>query len=167
MKLFHHYFKPYAEYTVNTTLTEAELKSRIKTHLQKETFSATFRVMQSEDGVKIFRTADPLVLTPYLFGQNTLRGIIHIQYKTDDSSHQNTLYISIMPKQTSLFAFIICTFSALIGIFMLLLGIWQAIIPLLFIGIAFAFLRLCRTLAEREIPHIRRELENTLRALEK
>ena len=50
---------------------------------------------------------------------------------------------------------------------MLLLRIWQAIIPLLFIGIAFAFLRLCRTLAEREIPHIRRELENTLRTLEK
>ncbi len=165
MSFFNAFFKPYAQYTINTTLTEDELKAQIEKHLPEEKFSATFKAMHNEDEVKLFRSAEPLVLFPYLYGNNTLRGIIHLQCNKSENPAENTLTITIAPRNTAFFPWIMLTFSTLLGILMLLLKLWQAVIPLLFIGIIFSVLRACRTSAEREIPHIRRELENTLRSM--
>ena len=165
MSIFSAFFKPYAEYTVNTTLTEDELKAQIEKHLPEEKFSATFKAMHNEDEVKLFRTAKPLVLQPYLYGRNTLRGIIYIECKNCETPAGNTLHITIAPRNASLFPWVIFSFSALLGIFMLLFKVWQAVIPFLFIGILFLMLRLSRTSAEREIPLIRCELENILNCL--
>lgn len=162
MSFFNAFFKPYAQYTINTTLTEDELKAQIEKHLPEEKFSATFKAMQNEDEVKLFRTAKPLVLQPYLYGRNTLRGIIYIEYKNCETPAGSTLHITIAPRNISLFLWIIFTFAALLGILMLLLKLWQAVIPFLFIGIIFLMLRLSRTYAEHEILLIRRELENIL-----
>ena len=162
MSIFSTFFKPYAEYTVNTTLTEDELKARIEKNLPEEKVSTTFKAMQREDEVTLFRTAKPLVLQPYLYGRNTLRGIIYIECKNCETPAGSTLHITIAPRNASLFPWVIFSFSALLGIFMLLLKVWQAVIPFLFIGILFLMLRLSRTSAEREIPLIQRELENIL-----
>ena len=160
MSFFNAFFKPYAQYTINTTLTEDELKAQIEKHLPEEKFSAACKAMQCEDKVTIFRTAKPLVLEPYLFGRNTLRGIIYIECENSDNPAGSTLHITIAPRNTSLFPWLLSTFAALLGIFMLLLRVWQAVIPFLFIGIIFLMLRLSRISAEREIPLIKRELEN-------
>ena len=162
MSFFNAFFKPYAQYTINTTLTEDELKARIEKNLPEEKVSTTFKAMQREDEVTLFRTAKPLVLQPYLYGNNTLRGIIHLQCNKSENPAENTLTITIAPRNASLFPWVIFSFSALLGIFMLLLKVWQAVIPFLFIGILFLMLRLSRTSAEREIPLIRYELENIL-----
>ena len=162
MSIFSIFFKPYAEYNVSTTLTEDELKAQIEKHLPEEKFSATLKAMQNEDEVKLFRTAKPLVLSPYLYGNNTLRGIIHLQCNKSENPAEDTLTITIAPAQYSFFQWIMLTFSTLLGILMLLLKLWQAVIPFLFIGIMFIILHACRSCAEREIPRIRRELENAL-----
>ena len=116
MSIFSTFFKPYAEYNVSTTLTEDELKAQIEKHLPEEKFSATLKAMQNEDEVKLFRTAKPLVLSPYLYGNNTLRGIIHLQCNKSENPAENTLTITIAPAQYSFFLWIKLTFSTLLGI---------------------------------------------------
>ena len=54
----------------------------------------------------------------------------------------------------------------MMGILLLCIGSWQAVIPLGMSVFFFVFLALCRSAAENEIPQIRQAFENTLRKFE-
>ena len=167
MPLFDRYFKPYADYSLRTTLSEEDLKAAFEKEFVPYNFRSGFKAASDETGIVFFRTSRPLVLRPGLSGCNSLRGRITIRYRKSEDSGNNVLHIVIAPPNWSLFPWIVFCFSVMTAGLLICAGIWQAVYPLGMTVFLFVFLAIGRSMAEKEIPAIRREFECTLRFLEK
>ena len=164
--IFDRFFKPYAVYSLRTTLSEDELKDALeKEFLMYGFFSATAAAF-SEESVIFFKTARPLILKPVLCGRNNLRGVISIRYRKADSGKETVLDITIAPRNDRWLGWGISGFCV-VAVLIFCFGMWQGVFPLLMAGFLFLNLAVSRSIAENEIPVIRREFENTLRQLEK
>ena len=62
MKLFSKYFKPYAEYCLQTTFSEAELKKVFEKEFSSIYSFAAFKSGFYDHGVTFYREYDPLKL---------------------------------------------------------------------------------------------------------
>ena len=167
MPLFDRYFKPYADYCLPTVFSEADLKAAFEKKFASYNFRSGFKAASDETGIVFFRTSRPLVLRPVLSGRNSLRGKITIRCKKTDGSGGNVLHIVITPPNWSLFPWIVFCFSVMSAVLLICAGMWQAVYPLGMTVFLFVFLAIGRSMAEKEIPAIRREFECTLRLLEK
>ena len=164
--IFKRFFKPYAEYSLRTTLSEDELNTALDKELSMYGFLSANDAAFSKETVIFFKTARPLTLKPVLCGRNNLRGVISIRCRKADSGKETVLDITIAPRNDRWIGWGIlcfCIMSALIFGF----GTWQGVFPLLMAGFLFLNLVLSRSYAANETPVIQRAFETTLRQLEK
>ena len=70
------FFQPYAEYRLETTFSEEELKAVFAKEFPPGGFFAETRAAGCENQVTFFRRRDPFVLSPVLHGSNSMRGEI-------------------------------------------------------------------------------------------
>ena len=168
MIFFDKYFKPYAEYCIRTIFSEEELKAAFAAELpSRDNMAAAFKAMFNVKSVTFFRTNQELVLAPYLYDRNSLRGTINIKCQPDKYSTATILHITIVPENIKPFlwffsvfylfwsAAVLCAGSRLIFLISLLMPLFM-----------FMVLGICRAAAESEVPKIRQEFEKTLRRLE-
>jgi len=166
MKLFDKYFQPYAEYCLRTTFSEDELKTVFEKELPHVFSFAAFKAGFEANKFTFFRRSKPFHLYPGITGRNSLRGEIAVKCEKSEYSPETILHITIAPQNISLFCWIYLCFAVMMGILLLCVGTWQAVIPLGMSVFLFVILALCRSAAENEVPQIRRALENTLRKFE-
>lgn len=162
------FFQPYAEYRLETALSEEELKAVFAKEFPPGGFFAETWAAGCENQVTIFRRRDPFVLSPVLHGSNALRGDLFLRCTPTEDPSGKALHITIAPPRSTKWMFRIMTAFCLVGAAPLaLLGMWQAVFPLLMAGALLLFLTVCRSMAEREISEIRRAFEGRLRDFEK
>ena len=166
MKLFDKYFQPYAEYCLRTTFSEDELKTVFEKELPHVSSFAAFKAGFEANKFTFFRRSKPFHLHPGITGRNSFRGEIAVKCEKAEYSTDTILHITIAPQNISLFCWIYLCFAVMMGILLLCIGSWQAVIPLGMSVFFFVFLALCRSAAENEIPQIRQAFEETLRELE-
>ena len=166
MKLFDKYFQPYAEYCLRTTLSEEELKAAFEKEFRHIFSFAAFKAGFEANKFTFFRRSKPFHLHPGITGRNSLRGEIAVKCEKAEYSTETIVHITIAPQNISLFCWIYLCFAVMMGILLLCVGMWQAVIPLGMSVFFFVILALCRSAAENEIPQIRQALENTLRKFE-
>ena len=164
--IFKHFFQPYAEYCLRTTLSEAELKAALEKELPGY-FIASVKAVFGKEKVPFCRTWKPLVLHPLLRGRNSLRGELHIKCRKAESGGETVLYITIAPQDTDLLVWIIFVFAIAMTVLFLCAGTWMAVGPLILIGFQFVILAMCRSIGESEIPAIQQAFANILLLLEK
>ncbi|MBE6371832.1 MAG: hypothetical protein E7055_07125 [Lentisphaerae bacterium] len=164
--IFKRFFKPYAEYSLRTTLSEDELKNALDQEFSGY-FVTSITALFSKEEVTFCRTWKPLTLSPVLRGRNSLRGDVSIRCRKAESSGETILDITISPQDARLFVwlfFILCL-AALIPF--IRSGSWLFVGPLVMAGFLFLVLAGCRVFAESEVPEIQEAFEKTLRRLEK
>ena len=164
--IFKRFFKPYAEYTLRTTLSEDELKDALDREFSGY-FITSITSVFSKEKVTFCRTWKPLTLCPVLRGRNSMRGDVSIRCRKAESGKETVLDITITPEDGRLFAwlfFILCL-AGVIPFFRA--GSWLFIIPLVMAGFLFMVLAMCRQIGESEVPEIQEAFEKTLRKLEK
>ena len=166
MKLFDKYFQPYAEYCLRTTFSEDELKTVFEKELPHVFSFAAFKAGFEANKFTFFRRSKPFHLHPGITGRNSLRGEIAVKCEKSEYSPETILHITIAPQNISLFCWIYLCFAVMMGILLLCVGTWQAVIPLGMSVFLFVILALCRSAAENEVPKIRQAFENTLRKFE-
>ena len=167
MKLFDKYFQPYAEYCLRTTFSEDELKTVFEKELPHVCSFAAFKAGFEANKFTFFRRSKPFHLYPGITGRNSLRGEIAVKCEKSEYSPETILHITIAPQNISLFCWIYLCFAVMMGILLLCVGTWQAVIPLGMSVFLFVILALCRSAAENEVPQIRQDFEILLRTLEK
>ena len=168
MNIFDRFFKPYAEYCVETAFSEEELKKILAEEFSPYRLMAGFKAALGGTGMTFSgKRSRPLVLHPGLHGGNFLRGEIAIQCAGAAHSRKAVLHITIAPPNPRWIIRAVSVFCIMSGILLVCAGMRQAIFPFLMQGLLFMLLAVCRSMAEGEIPEIRREFENRLRILEK
>ena len=166
MKFFDKYFQPYAEYCLQTTFSEDELKAVFEKELPHIFSFAAFKAGFEANKFTFFRRSKPFHLHPGITGSNSLRGELAIQCEKTEYSPETILHITIAPQNISLFCWIYLCFAVMMGILLLCTGTWQAVIPLGMSVFLFVFLALCRSAAENEVPKTRQDFELMLKTLE-
>ena len=167
MKLFDKYFQPYAEYCLRTTFSEDELKTVFEKELPHIFSFAAFKAGFEANKFIFCRRSKPFHLHPGITGRNSFRGELAIQCEKPEYSPGTILHITIVPQNISLFCWIYLCFAVMMGILLLCVGTWQAVIPLGMSVFLFVILALCRSAAENEVPKIRQDFEILLRTLER
>ena len=172
-KLFDRYFQPYAEYCLRTTFSEDELKDVLKKECPKTTdiFSCkTFKAFFGLDKTVVFAVNpdDPLHLAPIKFPRrNSSRGDLFIQCEKA-ANGETVLHIAIGPDEkyrSLLYGMFI--FAFIWGVVASFVIWWGIFLSVLFIGLFFVVLELCREAAMDEANKTRQDFEVMLRALEK
>ena len=168
------FFAPYAEYTLCTRLDGETLRAGLNRECGstfacwKRWFSASMNG-DALDSVPLSleRAGQKIVLRPWCWGQNSLRGRIHITLE-ERGVEGARLHVVIAPADLRWFLVLWFGFLAVFTVLALPAGLWIMLVPIVFFG-AFAYwlLRCSRKMAEREIPRIRSSLEALLRKLEK
>ena len=168
MKIFDKYFAPYAQYCVRTAFSEDELKTVFEKEFPfREHIIASFKLLFDCDKIGFVRGNKALVLHPYLYGNNSLRGEIHILCEQAADSSETILHIDIVPANRKLLIYCIDGFAIIWGIAATCAGLWWAFaITLVFFIFNFIVLEFCRETAANEIPRISKSFETTLRELE-
>ena len=168
MKLFDKYFAPYAQYCVRTAFSEEELKKVFEKEFPfREHIIASFKLMFDSKKISFVRGRNALVLHPYLYGNNPLRGEIHIRCEQTANSSETILHIDIVPPNCKLLLYCFNGFSVIWGIAATCAGWWWAFaIPLVFFIFNFIVFEFCRETAANEISRITKSFEITLRELE-
>ena len=164
--IFKHFFKPYAEYCLRTTLSEDELKTALKKELPGY-FIASVKAVFGKEKVPFCRTWKPLILCPVLRGRNSMRGVVSIQCRKAESGKETVLDITIAPEDGQLFAWLFLLGCIAFLIAFIRAGSWLFAGPLVMAGFLFVVLAVCRSFAESEVPEIQCVFETPLRQLEK
>ena len=164
--IFKRFFKPYAEYTLRTTLSEDELKNALDQEFSGY-FITSIQAVFSKEKVAFCRTWKPLTLSPVLRGRNSLRGDVSIQCRKAESSGETVLDITITPEDARLFVWLFFILCLAAVIPFIRAGSWLFIFPLFMAGFLFLVLAGCRAFAESEVPEIQEAFEKNLRQLEK
>ena len=164
--IFKRFFKPYAEYTLRTTLSEDELKNALDQEFSGY-FITSIQAVFSKEKVAFCRTWKPLTLSPVLRGRNSLRGDVSIRCRKAESSGETVLDITITPEDARLFVWLFFILCLAAVIPFIRAGSWLFVGPLFMAGFLFLVLAGCRVFAESEVPEIQEAFEKTLRQLEK
>ena len=172
MKLFDKYFQPYAEYCIRTTFSEDELKEVLVKECPKSTDILSIRKLKAIVGMDktIVFSCDPdnpLQLSHIRLQRSSSHGDVFIHCEKS-FNNETILHISIaQPPKYKYLLYGICIFALLWGICAMSVVWWAIFLPLPFIGALFVVLECLKEMAESEIPHIQRNFENMLRALER
>ncbi|MBP5183437.1 MAG: hypothetical protein J6331_10480 [Lentisphaeria bacterium] len=173
MKFLERYVRPFAEYCVRTPLSEEKLVRALRAELPAEgaLFSGKYwkAFFGFCDTFIIRERKDPLVLFPMLRGRlNLWRTWVHIRCEKTESSPGTLLHITLAPdRRLKWFSFAWLGFALLWGIVALCSGFRLALLAVPFaMGFFFLISEICRSMAEGEIPRIRRNFEELLRTLE-
>ena len=170
---FAKYFEPYAEYTLRTTLSAAELEAALAEECPASRWSRLGR--KPRGGRKIgflLRSKKPLTLRPLSiwnhWNRNSLKGEVRIRCEGTADGSETILHIEIAPSQGfAWFPYAYCSFALFWGIAAAYAGLWWGpLIAAAFIGFCFLVLEICRSVAAENIPRIRQEFEILLRKLE-
>ena len=168
--LFAKYYEPYAEYTLRTTLSAAELAAALDKECPMSLLSCLKTTWSTFSGKIVFslRSNDPLTLTPALGQRDSLRGDVRIRCEGTADGSETILHIEIAPsKGFAWFPYLYCSFALFWGIAVACAGLWWGpLIAAAFIGFCFLVLEICRSVATENIPRIREEFEILLRKLE-
>lgn len=164
--IFKHFFQPYAEYCLRTTLSEDELKTALEKELPGY-FIASFKAVFDKEKVAFCRTGKPLTLGTVLRGRNSLRGVVSIRCRKAESGKETVLDITIAPEDGRLFAWLFLLACIAFLIAFIRAGSWLFVGPLIMAGFLFVVLAVCRSFAESEVPEIQQAFATTLRQLEK
>ena len=173
MKFLERYVRPFAEYCVRTTLLEEELDRALRAELPAEDalFSGKFwKAFFGFCETFTWERKDPLILFPMLRGRgnNSWRCKVHIRCEKAENSPGTLLHITLAPdRRLKWFSFAWLGFALLWGIVALCARFWIAL-PVVPFAMGFFFLisEICRSMAESEIPRIRRNFEELLHTLE-
>ena len=172
--LFAKYYEPYAEYTLRTALSAAELEAALVKECPASLWSILGRKLGGARriGVGFFlRSKTPPILRPvsyWNYNSRTLRGELRIRCEKTADGTETILHIEIAPSAGfAWFPYAYCTFALCWGIAAACAGWWRG--PLIAagsIGFCFLVLEICRSAAIGELPRIRQEFEMLLRKLE-
>ena len=173
MKFLERYVRPFAEYCVRTPLSEEELVKALQAELPAWDAVFSGKLWKACFGFCDTFTRerkDPLILFPMLRGRgnNSLRGKVHIRCEKTESSPGTLLHITLAPDGRLKWFFPVWLgFALLWGIVALCAGFWLALLVVPFaMGFFFLISGVCRSMAESEIPRIRRNFEELLHTLE-
>ena len=173
MKFLERYVRPFAEYCVRTTLLEEELDRALRAELPAEDalFSGKFwKAFFGFCETFTWERKDPLILYPMLRGRgnNSWRCKVHIRCEKAENTPGTLLHITLAPdRRLKWFSFAWLGFALLWGIAALCSGSRLALLAVPFaMGFFFLISELCRSMAEGEVPRIRRNFEELLHALE-
>ena len=172
MKILERYVRPFAEYCVRTPLSEEELVRALQAELPAEGSLFSGKLWKAGFGFGdtfIRERKDPLILFPMLGGtRNSLRGKVHIRCEKAENTPGTLLHITLAPdRRLKWFSFAWLGFALLWGIGALCAGFWLALLVVPFaMGFFFLISELSRSMAEGEVPRIRRNFEELLHALE-
>ena len=171
MKFLERYVRPFAEYCVRTTLSEEELVRALQAELpaQDAVFSGKlWKAWFGSCDTFTRKWKDPLSLFPILgVRRNSLRPWVRI--RCESGKFPGTLlHITLAPdRRLKWFSFAWLGFALLWGIAALCAGFWLALLVVPFaMGFFFLISEICRSMAEGEIPKIRRNFEELLHTLE-
>lgn len=173
MKFLERYVRPFAEYCIRTSLSEEELIRGLQAELPAQDAVFSGKLWKAFFGFCetfiIRERKDPLVLFPMLRGRRNLwRTWVHIRCEKTESSPGTLLHITLAPdRRLKWFSFAWLGGVLLWGIGALCARFWIALPVVPFaMGLFFLILEVWRSMAESEIPRIRRNFEELLHALE-
>lgn len=173
MKFLERYVRPFAEYCVRTTLSEEELIRALQAELPAQDAVFSGKLWKAFFGfceTFTWKRKDPLILFPMLRGRgnNSWRCKVHIRCEKAENSPGTLLHITLAPdRRLKWFSFVWLGFALLWGIAALCSGFRLALLVVPFaMGFFFLISELCRSMAEGEVPRIRRNFEELLHALE-
>ena len=170
---FAKYFEPYAEYTLRTTLSAAELEAALAEECPASLWSYLGRMPKGPRKIGfLLRSKKPLTLRPLSiwnhWNHNSLKGEVRIRCEESSDGSYTILHIEIAPSQGfAWFPYAYCAFALVLGIAAACAGLWWG--PLIaagFIGWCFLILAITRARATKLNPRIRQEFEFLLRKLE-
>ena len=170
---FAKYFEPYAEYTLRTTLSAAELEAALAKECPASLWSYLGRKLGGTRKIGFFlRSKNPLTLRPLSiwnhWNRNSLKGEVRIRCEGTADGSETILHIEIAPSQGfAWFPYAYCAFALVLGIAAACAGRWwELLIAAGFIGFCFSMLAITRARATKLNPRIRQEFEILLRKLE-
>ena len=172
MKFPERYVRPFAEYCVRTSLSEEELVRALQAELpaQDAVFSGKlWKAWFGSCDTFIRKWKDPLSLFPILgVRRNSLLSWVRIRCEKAENSPGTLLHITLAPdRRLKWFSFAWLGGVLLWGIAALCAGFWLALLVVPFaMGFFFLISEVCRSMAESEIPRIRRNFEELLHTLE-
>ena len=168
------FFAPYAQYTLCTRLDGETLRTGLNRECDSSfaCWKRWFLASMNGDALdpvplSLERAGQKIVLLPWCWGKNSLRGRIRITVE-ERGAEGALLHVVIAPSDLRWFLVLWFGFLAFFAVAATLAGKWLALAPCVFMGAAACLiLRLCRKMGEREIPRIQTALEALLRKLEK
>ncbi len=173
MKFLERYVRPFAEYCVRTSLSEEELVRALRAELPAWDAVFSGKLWKAFFGFCdmfiIRERKDPLVLFPMLRRRHNLwLPRVRIRCERAENSPGTLLHITLAPdRRLKWFSFVWLGFALLWGIVALSIGFWLALLVVPFaMGFFFLISEICRSMAEGEVPRIRRNFEELLHALE-
>ena len=168
------FFAPYAQYTLCTRLDGETLRTGLNRECDSSfaCWKRWFLASMNGDALdpvplSLERAGQKIVLLPWCWGKNSLRGRIRITVE-ERGAEGALLHVVIAPADLRWFLVLLFGFLVLFTVMALLARLWILLVPpAFFTAFAYWILRRSRRMAEREIPRIKSALEALLRRLEK
>ena len=166
------FFAPYAEYTLRTKLTEAELGAALKRECGhsfanwKKWISASWHERETVP-FRLLRCRKEILLRPLCRGRNSARGEVHLTMEKAPYSDGTIIHVSIRPQDMRWFCVLWLGFLSAWTVGVLCSRNWMFLgaVPVM-LGGFFLILHLCRSMGEQELPLIRRSFESLIKRLE-